>query len=157
MYDRRITIHRVRCTNSICRKTHAVIPSFSVPCCSIGTKELNQFITMRASGKTVEESGQCFINAGMCPDYPEAIHRRLQRYRSRIETIFSQVVSVSNNYADLILDLTGSSKSPLPKLNQLCYEKRFNPVLFSRINILVLPDNKPNHVFSLNHPFCQPP
>lgn len=47
-YQRFIPILRVRCLT--CRKTHALIPSFSVPGTSIGMKEVESFIFKRAGG-----------------------------------------------------------------------------------------------------------
>ena len=78
LYEMLIDIHRVRCKNKICYRTHAIIPSFSVPGCSIGTRELNLFIQARNSGKTVDEAGQCFVDAGMSADYPESIHKKMR-------------------------------------------------------------------------------
>jgi hypothetical protein len=157
LYAKAIDIHRVRCSNSECRHTHAIIPSFSVPGCSIGTKELNFFIKAIGRGKTIEEAGQCFIDAGMSPDYPESIHRRLKRYRSRIETIFAPLIILFTGYFQLILHLTDNNIDPVSKLHQLCYERKFNPVLFSRINILIFPDNNSTYRFSLNPTFRVPP
>ncbi len=156
LYAKLIDIHRVMCTNSVCGKTHAIIPSFSVPGCSIGIKELNNFINARAEGKTVEDAGQCFINAGMSPDYPESIHNRLKRYRSRIETIFTPITKFFPDYSSLIQSITGKV-IPAAKLNHLCKDLGFNPVLFSRINILVFKRNNAEPIFSLNTTSKPPP
>ena len=157
LYDKAIDIHRVKCINSECRHTHAIIPSFSVPGCSIGTKELNSFIMAIGRGETVEKAGQCFIDAGMSPDYPESIHKRLKSYRSRIETIFTPVKFLFACYSQLILHLTKNNTNPVRELHQLCSRKGFNPVLFSRIDILAFPNNNSIHRFSLNPTFRVPP
>ena len=157
LYEEVIDIHRVRCSNPECGHTHAIIPSFSVPGCSIGTKELNFFIKAIDRRETVEKAGQCFIDAGMSPDYPESIHKRLQRYRPRIETIFTPLTFLFTCYSHLILYLTENNIDPVGKLHHLCNLKRFNPVLFSRINILVFPENNSTDKFSLNPPFRVPP
>ncbi len=157
LYDKTIDIHRVKCSNPECMHTHAIIPSFSVPGCSIGTKELNYFIKAIGTGATIEEAGQCFIDAGMSPDYPESIHKRLQRYRSRIETIFSPLSIIFKDYSHLILHLTNNNIDPVGKLHRICYVRNFNPVLFSRINILVFPDNNSQYRYSHNPTFRVPP
>ncbi len=144
-----LDIHRGICENPECKHTHAIIPSFSVPGCSIGTKELNSFLKAVNRGETVEEAGQCFIDAGMSPDYPESIHRRLKRYRPRIETIFAPLALLFEGYSQLILHLTNNNIDPVRELHRLCFDKKFNPVLFSRINILILPDN--NSIQSISH------
>ena len=156
LYEMLIDIHRVRCKNKICYRTHAIIPSFSVPGCSIGTRELNLFIQARNSGKTVDEGGQCFVDAGMSADYPESIHKKLKRFRSRIETVFTPVTTLWVNYSSLIVGLAGKSE-PARQLNCLCAVRRFNPVLFSRINILAFPQIKAEPSNSLNRTFGIPP
>ena len=140
----------------LCARTHAIIPSFSVPGCSIGTKELNSFIQARNLGKTVDEAGQCFIDAGMSPDYPESIHKKLKRFRSRIETVFTPITTLFENYSSLIISLAGKS-DPARTLNDLCAVRGFNPVLFSRINILIFPQIKAESANSLRPTFGIPP
>jgi hypothetical protein len=157
LYSEALIIRRVRCTNKACRRTHAVIPTFSVPCCSIGTKEVDTFLIKMSKGSTVEEAGQCFVDQGMSPDYPESIHRRLTRYRPRIETIFSPLKGAALDYSHLILSLIQNKSNPTAELNCLCYDKRFNPVLFSRVNILVLSDYRAETAFSHNSTFSHPP
>lgn len=146
----------MKCQNKSCNRTHAIIPSFSVPGCSIGTKELNIFINTRNLGKSIDEAGQCFVDAGMSADYPESIHKKLKHFRSRIETVFSPVTALWKNYSSLIVSLAGEIE-PAWKLNCLCAERGFNPVLFSRINILSFPQIKVGSVNSLNRTSCHPP
>lgn len=146
----------MKCTNKLCGRTHAIIPSFSVPGCSIGTKELNSFIKARNSGKTVDEAGQCFVDAGMSADYPESINKKLKRYRSRIETVFTPLTTFFRDYSSLIMSLAGES-DPVEALNTLCAVRGFNPVLFSRINILIFPQIKAEPVNLLNRTFGIPP
>ncbi|MCK5199253.1 MAG: hypothetical protein KAR21_12925 [Spirochaetales bacterium] len=157
LYKEAIDIHRVMCGDPECKKTNAIIPSFSVPGCSIGTKELNYFIEARGRGETIEEAGQCFIDAGMSPDYPESIHKRLKLYRSRIETIFAPLTFLFAGYSQLILYLTKNNIDPVSKLHQLCFDQRYNPVLFSRVNILAFPENNSVQRFSHNTTFRVPP
>lgn len=114
------------------------------------------FINSRNAGKTVDEAGQCFIDAGMSADYPESIHKRLKRFRSRIETVFTPVSSLFKDYSSLIISLAGES-DPARELNNLCAGRRFNPVLFSRINILAFPQIKAEPGNSLNRTFGIPP
>ncbi len=152
-YEEVLAIHRVRCQNPDCDGTHAIIPSFSVPCCSFGTRELNQFIKNRADGKSVDESGQCFIDKGMCADFPESINKRLSKYSSRMNTIFPNKEWSSSSYADFIMRISSDKENPVLDINTRCLSKGFNPVLFSRINILMLPKNKSGSSFSHDPPF----
>jgi hypothetical protein len=92
----------------------------------------------------------------MSADYPESIHKRLKRFRSRIEAVFTPVTTINVNYSSLIMSLAGDRESAT-KLNDLCAERGFNPVLFSRINILVFPKIKAEPFNSLNRTFGIPP
>lgn len=144
------------CHNAVCRKTHAIIPSFSVPGCSIGSKELDSFIKARNEGKSVDQAGQCFIDAGMSPDYPESIHKRLKSYRNRIELVFQPTFTHRLDYSTLIIQLAGKDE-PSVILDSMCAEWGFNPVLFSRINILIFPKMKEGTANSHNRTFRGPP
>lgn len=117
---------------------------------------MNSFIQARLEGKTVDEAGQCFVDAGMSADYPESIHKMLKRFRSRIETVFTPVTTLFRDYSSLIIGLAGKS-DPARTLNGLCAERGFNPVLFSRINILSFPQIKVELDNSLNRTFEIPP
>jgi hypothetical protein len=156
LYQKIIQIHRVMCLNTACRKTHAIIPSFSVPCCSIGSKELDSFIRARNEGKSVDQAGQCFIEAGMSPDYPESIHKRLKSYIDRITLIFQPLIPHRREYSATIIQLAGEDKPSLV-LSCMCAKRGFNPVLFSRKNILIVPKKNVGAVISPKRPFRVPP
>lgn len=114
------------------------------------------FIHSRKAGKTINEAGQCFVDAGMSADYPESVHKRLKRFRPRIETVFTPVATLYKEYSSLIVDLAGMN-DPVSRINGLCAERGFNPVLFSRINILSFPQIKAEPGNSLNRPYGVPP
>lgn len=160
LYDETLPIIRVRCCNRSCRKTHALIPSFSTPCCSTGTAELDSFIHNRAGGKTIDQSGQCFCDKGMSPDYPESIHRRLKKRYTLIQTLCAPYIShieITSGYAPFLCALakalTGTTDSAATAIN--CNSTHFgcNPLLFSRINILLLPQNSSKTSSSHDPPF----
>ena len=103
------------------------------------------------------QAGQCFIDAGMSADYPESLHKKLKRYRNRIQTIFQAPFSTAaSDYCALIIKLTGNDE-PSVRLSALCLERGFNPVLFSRINILTFPKIKAGEEISHNRIFAKPP
>jgi len=156
LYEKALDIIQIACTGKRCNSTHAIIPSFSVPCCSVGSKELDQFLAARASGETIEQAGQCFVDAGMSPDYPESLNKRFKGYVRRIEFIF-EPLEHPPCYAQLIFLLTGPCSDPSLILNLLCGESGFNPVLFSRINILLFFKNTSETIGSYNPPCYLPP
>lgn len=165
LYDQPLVILRIRCRNKSCRTTHAVIPSFSTPGCSIGMKELDGFLRARASGKTVDRAGQIFCDAGMSSDYPETIHRRLKKYDERIRTLSAitllDLPGKNIGYTTLILALVrhfdGDPAQPATILNRNCIRLRCNPLLFSRENILTFQKNSSGDTFSHDPPFRPPP
>ena len=151
----------MRCTDPGCRKTHALIPDFSVPGCSIGMAELNAFITRRAAGATVLQAGDAFIRAGMSPDYPMDLHRRLKaRCRNLLAFVFDLYTMFAGiipyDYAVLIIALAllleGSASAPVTAVNNACRKYRCNPVFFSRCTILQMPENTAKNRFSYNTP-----
>lgn len=148
----------MRCQSEECRITHALIPSFSVPCFSTGLQEMDQFITMRMNGATVSEAGQCFIDAGMSPDYPEFIHKRFKRTTATISTVFNSPQLPSESYPQVLYSLCKPEPScPVTEINRLCHPMGYNPVCFSRSNILLLPKFKGQPTFSHNPPSRPPP
>lgn len=161
----------MRCTNPECRKTHALIPDFSVPGCSIGTAELNLFIAKRVAGATIHEAGDDFIKAGMSPDYPKDLHRRLKaRCRNLLAFVFDLYTlfagEIPYEYAALIIALaqkltdnaseagnavmTHSVSEPVSVVNAACRQYRCNPVFFSRCTILQFLQNTAKNKFSHN-------
>lgn len=161
-YKQNIPVIRVRCGNDTCGITHALIPAFSVPGCSIGTMELDTFISLRSQGKTVGTAGQCFVDAGMSGDYPEEIHKRLKtRGRVTLPVVFGAAAGPIGDYILMILRVLRHLKlppdQPAASLNAACLSFRCNPVLFSRLNILIFPQNIPRSKFSLNTPSPLPP
>lgn len=156
LYNQTISIHQVMCQNKNCKKTHAIIPSFSVPGCSIGTKELELFLKARSEGKIIGEAGQCFIDRGMSADYPESIHKRLNKYFPRIQLIFSDFIPSCHTYIEAIRIITKGTYS-IFMISELCKKRLFNPVLFSRTNILVFPKFKVATPISYNPNFEEPP
>ena len=124
--------------------------------------ELDSFITLRSQGKSVDKAGQCFVDQGMSGDYPEEIHKRLKKkVFSLLPVIFGAVAQAIDDYAGMILRILRLLKldtsQPASSLNASCLSFRCNPVLFSRFNILLFPENITQSNFSLNTPCHVPP
>jgi len=60
----------VKCHN--CGTHHAIIPSFSLPGTSLGTKEVEIFYEKRASGSTRNEAGEELLKKRCKSKTPEA-------------------------------------------------------------------------------------
>lgn len=150
-YAQKIQIIRGRCTS--CLSTHALIPSFSVPGMSVGMAELNSFLLARYRGTNLSEAGQCFIDAGCGADYPEFIHRRMKLLTARLKVIFPNTLPSGICYPNAFVQLAGEeSETPVTDINAMCLLQGYNPVCFSRHNILTLREYKPPDDFSHDRP-----
>ena len=113
--------------------------------------ELDSFLLARYRGASLSESGQCFIDAGCGADYPEFIHRRMKLQMGRLQVIFPNLPG--SCYAQAFVILAGvESENPVTDVNAMCCRRGYNPVCFSRSNILTLREFKPPDNFSHNRP-----
>jgi len=116
-YSRLIPILRVRCQR--CRKTHAVIPSFSVPGTSIGMEELESFIFKRAVGESRIEAGALLRLRGFCEDYLRSLERRILAGIRQAKVLFPDRGDHRLHGWKWLLDAAGSVPRPVYRLNTL--------------------------------------
>ena len=116
-YSRLISILRVRCQR--CRKTHALIPTFSVPGTSIGMAEIESFIRKRAGGASRMESGTLLRLRGFCADYLRSLERRILAGIHRAKALFLARGDHGLAPWDWLIDAAGGSAHPVYRLNRL--------------------------------------
>lgn len=116
-YSRLIPILRVRCQT--CRKTHALIPSFSVPGTSIGMDELESFIFKRAEGTSRMEAGTLFRYRGLGEDYLRCLERRLLAGIHRTKALFPDWGNHGLPAWQWLIDAAGGTAHPVYRLNRL--------------------------------------
>jgi hypothetical protein len=134
-YRERIGILRVRCWG--CRRTHALMPSFSLPGTSIGTKEAEAYLVSRWSGASRAQAGSLFQGRGMGPRYLKQLERMLERGLARAKAIFPQAADERLRGRAWIEALCGPTNRPIVSLNDYALEHEVNAVLCCRASILL--------------------
>lgn len=135
-----------------CKRTHAVIPSFSLPGTSLGTVETEKYLVNRDLGKSRSKS---FPVDHVFTD-PNETGKRIEKMFitaiHRAKALLKSTESYNLTGISWINSICEQSETPLLTLNQYCLATGFNPVCFNRFNILVFTKNKSRRYFSLNNP-----
>jgi hypothetical protein len=116
-YCRLIPILRVRCQT--CRKTHALIPSFSVPGTSIGLDEIESFIFRRTGGASRMEAGASLRRHGLDEDYLRSLEKRILTGIHRAKALFLHQAGHRMSPWEWLIDAVGRSAHPVHRLNTL--------------------------------------
>lgn len=116
-YSRLVPILRVRCQR--CRKTHALIPSFSVPGTSIGMDEIESFIFKRAGGASRMEAGALLRFHGFGEDYLRSLERRILAGIHRAKALFLEWGDHRLPPWQWLIDAAERSAHPVYRLNRL--------------------------------------
>ena len=88
LYEQRITILRLRCRG--CGRTHAVIPSWSLPDTSVGTAEVERYLMARERGVSRTVALEELSGRGMHAGYGKQLERRLGVIVSRGKSLWPQ-------------------------------------------------------------------
>lgn len=116
-YSRLIPIVRVRCR--LCRKTHALIPSFSVPGTSIGLQEIESFIFRRAGGASRMKAGALLRLHGLGENYLRSLERRILAGIHQAKALFPSRGNHRLPPWQWLIDAAGGSAHPVYRLNRL--------------------------------------
>jgi len=139
-YDDQIWILRVRCRR--CGVTHAVIPSFSLPGTSIGTREAERYLIARAEGVSRGQAARGLLARGLKEGYPKALERMLEVAISRGKMLFPAAADPEASGLAWVEALCGATSRPLLSLNQYALEHGVNALCFCRASILVFGRNR---------------
>ena len=138
LYEQRISILRLRCRG--CGRTHAVIPSWSLPDTSVGTAEVERYLLARERGVSRAVALEELLARGMHDGYGKQLERRLDVIVSRGKALWPQ--SADPQLGGLAWIRTACAPrpaaTPLLSLNHFCLEHRVNALCCSRISILLL-------------------
>ena len=110
-----LTILRVSCP--CCQKTHAIMPSFSLPHCSLDVDDLDSYLVARADGTCRREA--ISLVSGMAHySYRTLVRleRRSQERNAQLRSLLSESVPASREYQELT-NLSGFSVSAM---NRYC-------------------------------------
>lgn len=134
-YNETIVIYVLKCQG--CKKHHALIPSFSLPGTSLGTKEVEQYIIDRNNGHSRREAGAALTENGVSFKHLSYIERLMRVCLLRFEVLLPQ--RVNTRYL-----LPGFIKY----FNFLCLKNRINAVFCNRVNILRFWKRRPGRIYS---------
>lgn len=116
-YNQIIFILRVRCR--CCGRTHALLPSFSLPGTSVGLKEVELFILRRAKGFSRASASAQLIERGMSESYRRYVERRLFEGIMRARALLPHRGDHSLSPWQWTISAAGTSARPVYELNLL--------------------------------------
>jgi hypothetical protein len=134
-YRQRIGILRVRCHG--CGVTHALIPSFSLPGTSIGTKEAEAYLEGRHRGQSRAKAGRLLAGRAMGERYLKQLERMLARALARAKAIFRQAADERLEGRTWIDAVCGPTDRPIFELNQYALAHGVNAIFCCRAPILL--------------------
>lgn len=146
-YQNQIPIIRVVCQSCGC--THALIPEFSLPGTSIGTAEANKYMNCRQKGISQKVASEVFTSRGMSRKYGIRFEKMMDVANQRAMALFPDGKSILHNPL-LLFNSTISSTLVIPFVNSMFLKEGYNPLYFSRRNILRVRENKLGRVVPLN-------
>ena len=134
-YRRRIRVIRVRCRG--CRRTHAVMPAFSLPGTSAGTREAEGYLLARQDGVSRGAASRELARLGMAASFAKQLERRLAVAITRAKALWPEAGEQQLAGLEWIRAACGSSDSPLLDLNRYCLGRGVNAICFCRAAILL--------------------
>ena len=134
-YHRRIEVVRLRCWG--CRRTHAVMPAFSLPGTSAGTVEAEQYLLAREAGRSRRRAGTELVRLGMAASCGKQLERRLAVAVTRAKALWPDAGNQQLTGLSWIRAACGTSATPLLELNRYCLARRVNAICFCRSAILL--------------------
>jgi len=149
-YSKRIQILRLRC--KACRRTHAVIPSFSLPGTSIGTAEAEQFIMKKEQGSSTYAAANAFKAKEIDISYPYKASTIFTKYFHRAKALFPSYGKVDLHGLAWIKSVVNQENDLLTAFNLFCLSHGVNAVFCNRASILLFKERKPGNKSSHNIP-----
>ncbi len=134
-YRRRIRVVRVRCRS--CGRTHAVMPAFSLPGSSAGTREAEQYLLARERGVSRSQAAGELMRLGMGAGFGKQLERRLAVSIVRAKALFPGAGDQQLSGLQWIRSACTSSGMPVLELNRFCLDRQVNPLCFCRSTILL--------------------
>ena len=132
-YTVELWILRLKC--EVCGTTHAVIPSFSLPGTSIGTKEPEEYLVKRAEGVGRGTAGKILLKERLSERYPLQIDKMFQTSVDQAKAQFPQEGDPTLNGMQWVKSVVSEPSRPLYSLNCFCLEHGVNAVCCTRFSI----------------------
>ena len=147
-YAEELWILRLKCEG--CGTTHAVIPSFSLPDTSSGTKESEAYLIKRAKGVGRGTAGKILEQLGLSEKYPLQLDKMFQKSIDRAKAQFPQEGDPTLNGMEWVKSVVSDPERPLYSLNCFCLEHGVNAVCCTRFYIQTFRVRKTGRAFSHN-------
>jgi hypothetical protein len=149
-----VLIPILRCKCTFCETTHAIIPSFSLPGTSVGTKEVEEYLEFREKGIGRGRAGKKLFERGMSKTNCYYLDKTFKRAVARAKTLFEDSGDSRKIGISWIQEVTGKKEHPILSLNQFCLDEGANVVCFSRVTIIIFRKKNANKRFSHNALSC---
>lgn len=134
----------------ICDCTHALIPEFSLPGTSIGTEEADEYMNLRSKEVSQNKASKLFVSFGLSEKYGNSIEKRFNLSNHKAMALFPDNKDVLHNPFLLFTPPQDIKSSAVLKVNHLFLKRGYNPLYFSRNNILRIREIKQGSRFPLN-------
>lgn len=126
---------RVRCRH--CGRTHALIPSFSLPGLSIGSEEAERYLAAREAGVGRGCAAVELLARGMSPNYPKRWERMLATTVTRGKALLAAAGNERLQGLAWVRSVVGEVEHPLVELNRFGLAHGVNGICFCRASILL--------------------
>ena len=133
-----------------CGTTHAVIPSFSLPDTSSGTRESEAYLIERAKGVSRARAGKKLLELRMSEKYLRQLDKQFCVCVDRAKALFPYAGQVDVDGMEWVRSVVGGTSRPLYALNCFCLEHGVNPVCCTRASILRFSASKSGRKYSHN-------
>ena len=122
-----------------CRTTHAVLPSCSLPGCSVGTAEVERYLLAREQGVSRPQALAELRRRGMHEEYGKQLDRRLSVAVNRAKALWPQAADQQLGGLAWVRAVCASlcESTPLLSLNRFCLANHVNAVCCCRSSILL--------------------
>jgi len=125
----------VRCGD--CGRTHALIPSFSLPGLSIGSAEAERYLAAREVGVGRGRAAAELEACGMSGAYPKRLERMLATTVTRGKALLVAPGTERLQGLAWVRAVVGDVDQPLVELNQFGLAHGVNGICFCRASILL--------------------
>ncbi len=132
---KRIRIVRVRCRH--CGRSHALIPSFSLPGLSIGSAEAERYLAAREAGVGRGCAATELLARGMSHSYPKRLERMLATAVVRGKALLETPGAERLLGLAWVRWVVGDVERPLVELNRFGLAQGVNGICFCRASILL--------------------
>ena len=120
-----------------CGRTHALIPSFSLPGLSIGSAEAERYLATREAGVGRGCAAAELLVRGMSQSYPKRVERMLATAVIRGKALLAAPGTEQSQGLAWVHAVVGDVNHPLVELNRFGLAHGVNGICFCRASILL--------------------